>query len=446
LLLHRGQHSADRLAPGLSEHLHVVLEPAPLLEPLQHLAQSANVHVYCAVGCDHRAWRSALVICQIALALALVTGASLLLRSFSNLVREDVGFERDRAAVLQVMAWERQPGPAALRRFFDEARSRLATLPGVEAVGAVSAMPFIEANIDIRSPLTLVGRSPAAGQQPSTVSVTIVTPGYFEAVGGRLLQGRLLDARDAPGRTETALISDALALRHFRDRNPIGTQIEVWLQRRPHVVEVLGVVASFRHEGLDASPREEVFLPHAQAPFGAMTFVLRTGMDPAAVLGPARAAIWSIDPQQAFSQAGTLQQLVGDSVADRRFTLWVVGVFAGLSLLLAAAGVYGVLSTVVVLYRRELGVRIALGAGTLRVVGIVLGRGMRLAVAGVAIGLLCAAAGARLLRGFLYGVEPIDPLAFAGAAWLMLMVTGIASYLPARRAAATDPARVLGAE
>lgn len=164
------------------------------------------------------------------------------------------------------------------------------------------------------------------------------------------------------------------------------------------------------------------------------------------LLEPARAAIWSIDPQQPFYQTGTLQQLVGQTVAARRFTLLVIGAFAALSLVLAAAGLYGVLSTIVVQYRRELGVRLALGAGTLRVVGLVVGRGMRMAVVGVAIGLLCAAAGARVLRGFLHGVDPIDPVAFAGAACLMLTVTATACYLPARRAAATDPVKVLGAQ
>jgi predicted permease len=382
----------------------------------------------------------------VALALALVTGAGLLLRSFANLMREDVGFERDRAAVLQIMAWSRQPGPVALRRFFEEAHARLAALPGVEAVGAVSAMPFIEANIDIRSPLTVGGQPTVTTGHPSMVSVTIVMPGYFEAVGGRLLRGRLLDARDAPGRPETALISEAVVRQHFRDRDPIGARIEVSWQRRPRVVTVVGVVASFRHEAFDAAPRAEVFLPHAQAPFGAMTFVIKTRMDPAAVLEPARAAIWSIDPQQSFYQTGTLQQLVGQTIAARRFTLQMMGVFATLALTLAAAGLYGVLSTIVVQYRRELGVRIALGAGTAHVAGLVVARGMRMAGIGVVAGLLCAAAGAQVLRGFLYAVEPLDPVTFAGAAALMFAVTAGACYFPARRAAHTDPLEALVAE
>jgi putative ABC transport system permease protein len=387
-------------------------------------------------------WQIALVVSQLALALALVTGAGLLLRSFSALVAEDLGFDRERVALVQVMAWGRQPGPAALQRFFEEAETRLRQLPGVSAVGAVSAMPFIETNVDIQSPISIVGEVPSAGR-PQMVSVTVVTPGYFDAIGARLVSGRLLNARDTGGRAPAAVVSEELARRYFRRGDPVGSTIQVTLQARPRRVQIVGVVASLKHERFDVPPRPEVFLPMGQAPFGFMVFVMRTRSEPAAVLEPAREAIWSIAPQQAVYDSGTLRQLVGRTVAPQRFALMLGSAFGAIAMLLAAAGLYAVLAAVVVQRRREIGVRIALGAQPWRITRMVVARGMWMGCAGALLGLAGAAAAAKMLRRFLYGVEPIDAAAFLGAAALMIGVAAVASYFPARRAAATDAARTL---
>jgi ABC-type antimicrobial peptide transport system permease subunit len=190
----------------------------------------------------------------------------------------------------------------------------------------------------------------------------------------------------------------------------------------------------------------EIFLPHAQAPSGSMTIVARTGLDPRTLIEPAKAAVWTIDPLQTFYRTATLDELVGRTLVTRRFALLVLAGFTGLALLLAAAGLYGVLSAVVSQYRREIGVRMALGARAADIARLILARGLVVAGVGVVLGLAGAISGSRLLAGFLYGVTPLDPAALGGGAVLMLAVACAGCYAPARRAARQDPVEVLRVE
>jgi predicted permease len=346
-------------------------------------------------------------------------------------------------AALQVFAWDRNPDPASRRLFVERVVSRIGALPGVEAAGAVSAMPFIESNIDVRGVFRIAGQpAPAAGEEPRS-SFNVATPGYFTALRIPLVRGRHLDLRDGPESPRVAVISDALAARYWRDGDPVGDRLAFRFNGQPTEVEIVGVTGATRHEGLAEQPRMEVFLPHAQAPTGSMTLVARTRLDPRLLIEPAKAAVWAVDPLQTFYQTATLDDLVDRTLATRRFALVVLAGFALLALLLAAAGLYGVLSSIVAQYRREIGVRLALGARWADIVRLLLGRGLAIAGVGVAVGLAVAAGGARLLRGFLFDLAPTDPLALGGAAALMLIVAGIACYVPARQAAAADPVEVL---
>jgi predicted permease len=395
---------------------------------------------------SHRRLRSALVVAEVALALVLVSGSALLLRSFVNLLNVDTGFERRGVAALQVFAWDRNTDGDARRAFFERAIAGVAALPGVQVAGAVVALPFIESNIDIQGIFRIAGRPQASpGEEPRS-SFNVATPGYFEVMRIPLIRGRHLNERDGPRAPGVAVINQALAARYWHDRDPIGERLNLRYTGQLLDVEIVGVVGATRHERLDGTPRMEIFLPHAQAPSGSMTIVARTGLDPGTLIEPAKAAVWAIDPLQTFYRTATLDELVGRTLVTRRFALLVLAGFTTLALLLAAAGLYGVLSAVVSQYRREIGVRMALGARAADIARLILARGLLVAGVGVVLGLAGALGGSRLLAGFLYGVTPADPAALGGGAVLMLAVACAACYAPARRAARQDPAEVLRVE
>ncbi len=395
---------------------------------------------------SQRRLRSALVAAQVALALMLVAGTSLLLRSFVNLLSVDTGFGSRGVAALQVFAWDRYTEAPARRGYFERVIDRIASLPGVEAVGAVTAMPFIESNIDVRGTFRIADvPEPAAGEEPRS-SFNVATPGYFAAMRIPLVRGRHLSPTDGPDAPRVVVISETLARRYWPDREPIGDRITFRASGEIIHAEIVGIVGATRHERLDEPPRMELFVPHAQSPTGSLTIVARTSLDPRALIEPAKAAVWDIDPLQTFYRTATLDELVDRTLVTRRFSLLILSGFAGVALLLAAAGLYGVLSTVVSQYRREIGVRMALGAQWLDIVRLVIGRGLAVAIAGIAAGLAGVLGLSRLLRAFLFAVAPTDPLAIGGAAMLMLAVAAAACYVPARRAALGNPVDVLRVE
>jgi putative ABC transport system permease protein len=395
---------------------------------------------------QHRRIRTALVASEVALALVLVSGAALLLKSFVNLVHTDAGFARGGVAVLQVFAWDRNPGPDRLRGFFAATLDRLAALPGVEAAGAVLAMPFIESNIDVRGIFQIVGDpAPAPGEDPRA-SFNVATPGYFRALGIPVLRGRGLDERDGRDSAQVAVVSEALAERHWRGRDPVGQRIRFRQQGNVVELEIVGVVASLRHERLDAAPRLEIVRPFAQAPSGSMTLVARTSNDPRTLLESAKHQVWAVDPLQSFHRTATLDELVNGTISARRFALVVLASFAGLALVLAAAGLYGVLTAIALQYRREIGVRMAIGATWLDILRLMLGRGLAVVAAGLVVGLAGSVGVGRLLASFLVSVSPADPWAIGGAALVLTLVAVPACLIPARRAANTSPSEVLRAE
>jgi len=413
---------------------------------LSGLGLQAPGHRTMTADRSQRHLRSALVVAEVAMALMLVSGTGLLLRSFVNLLQVEPGFNRHNVLVMQMFAWDRNPGPAALRGFHDRLTATVASIPGVEQVGVVQAMPFIESNIDMQGAMRLLDQPPPPAGEGIRASYNVASPSYFSVLGVRPLKGRLLEERDGPNSPRVAVVSEAFAERYLRHVEPVGQRLEISRQGKPVTMEIVGVVPALRHERLNEAPRAEVLTPYAQFPTGSITMVARTSVDPATLIETTKREIWGIDPLQTFYRTATLAELVDNTLITRRFALVVLTGFAALGLLLAAAGLYGVLSTIVSQYRKEIGVRMALGAAWLDILQLVVKRGLVVSAAGVAVGLAGVIGGARLLRGFLFSVAPTDPVTIGGAAALMLTVAAIACYVPARRAANADPCEALRVE
>ena len=392
---------------------------------------------------SQRHLRSVLVIAEVALALMLVSGMGLMLRSFVNLLNVDTGFTRNHVMVMQMFAYDRNPGPTGLRNFHDRVTTKLMSIPGIQQVGVVQAMPFIESNIDIQGQMRLMDQPPPQPGNDIRASYNIASPNYFAVMGVRPLKGRLLEDRDGPQSPRVVVISEAFAERYLPGIDPIGQRLEIRVQGKPVQTEIVGVVPALRHERLDSMPRAEVLMPFAQSPTGSMTMVARTSVDPSTLIETAKREIWALDPLQTFYRTATLDELVDRTLVTRRFALIVLTSFAALALLLAAAGLYGVLSTIASQYRKEIGVRMALGAAWLDILRLVVMRGLIVSAIGVGVGLIGVLGGARVLRGFLFRVGPNDPIAIGGAATVMLLIAAIACYIPARRAADADPIQAL---
>jgi putative ABC transport system permease protein len=371
--------------------------------------------------------------------MVLVVGAGLAVRSFAALVAVDTGFQSKNVAVLQIFAYDRTNGTAAQRvTFFRETIDQMAALPGATGAGAVSAMPFLESNINIEDPLTIEGRPQVDGEAP-TIFISTATEGYFDVMGIPVLQGRGFTPHDTAATERVALVSESLARRHWPGGSPVGSWVSVPFMGPPQRMKVVGVVGALRHDGYDAPVRDELFLPHAQTGLGSMTYVIGAAADAAPLIEPAKQIVWSRDPLQTFYDTATVRDLLAASVAPRRFALLLVGAFALVALTLAAAGVYGVISFTTSLRTREIGVRLALGASSQSVAALVVARALLLGAAGVAIGAAGAYAAGRAIASMLFGVTPFDPVTVAGVGALLLAVTAGAAWLPARRASRVDP-------
>lgn len=387
--------------------------------------------------------RKVLIGAQTALALALLIGAGLLMRSFATLLLEDPGFRRDHLAAIQVFRWNNDESAAERATFFRQALERIAALPGVRSAGAVSAAPFLEANIDIRENLYVEGEVHGRPEEQPQAYFTTATPGYFETVGVPLLAGRLFDARDENPQAElVAVINQTMRRRFWGAEDPVGRRIRLESDTAPPL-RIVGIVGDVRHEGFNASARPEVFVPHGRTQFGSMTFFVRTSVPPREVVEPAKGVLWTLDPRQTVYHASTIDQMVSRVVAPQRFTLVLLAAFAVLAVVLAAVGIYGVVNFAVQRRTREVGIRMALGARAGDVVGLLVRQGLLAAGIGVAVGLVAALAGAGLLGSMLHRVSPRDAITFAAAALLLLGVAAGASYLPARRAARVDPTEAL---
>jgi len=421
------------------------------LAPAAQLWQPSIEHALRAGGRSSTSggtrFRSLLVAAQTALAVLLLAGNGLMIRSFAALLRVDLGYLVDRRLALTAHLWDLYPQPERRAEFFADVDRRLAEQHDVLAAGAASALPLSHEGSEMDPPFVVAGRpQPAPGDEP-TALVTFVTPGYFKAVGMRLVQGRSFTDRDTPATTPVVVVNETMARRIWPGENPIGQRITSRLSFAGSATrEVVGVVGDVRQGGLQDRPQPAYYVPHRQVPFGSMTMVVRTSGAAAAAVATVQRTIWSINPRVTFDGVETLDGLLRDTLAPRRFTLTLLSGFSAGALLLALVGLYGLTSFGVHHRTTEIGIRMTLGARAASVQALVMRDGLRSAWWGLIVGIGASLILTRYVSGLLFGVTPTDPVTFAALALAMLAVTALACYLPARRASRLDPLRAIRVE
>ncbi len=391
--------------------------------------------------------RTAIVGSEVALAVMLLVVASLVVRSFRHLMAVDPGFRRDGVVTFRLeLPNTRYGDPAKLRAFVAQLDDRVRALPGVSASGRVLRAPLSEYNFNVG--FSVDGRPVETGARRPAVQVRIASPGYFEAMGIRLARGRTFSGRDDAKAPQVVVINRAMARQHFSGEDPLGKR--VWLGWEEDGVRrggtIVGVVDDVRQFGLDRPPEPEMYLPYDQTPVGPMTVVARTSASPDVVFSAARAAVRELDPDLPLFELSTLERRFEESAARPRLYMTLLAAFAGVAVLLAAIGLYGVVSYAVRQQTREIGIRLALGATRPNVARAVVGSSLRVTMVGAALGLAGALAVSRLLQALLFGVSATDPSAYAAVVLLILLVGVVASWIPARRATAIDPASALRGE
>jgi putative ABC transport system permease protein len=388
-------------------------------------------------GEDKGRLRATLAVSEIALAVVLLLGAGLLLQSFFRLTRIDPGFNPQHVLTFQLDA----PGgteSAQLPGFFREAVARISALPGVSAA---ASLPLTGDNIG--SVFAIDGQPIAIGSRPSA-DFNAVEPNYFHTIGTALITGRDFTPQDDLKSTPVAIVNRTLVRLFFSNQNPIGKRVQPGIGNgyapdKAPMREIVGVIEDIKQSRPGAEAAPEIYAPLAQSPFDTMFIAARTANDPASIAQAARQQITSLNKNLPIYHVKTLDQYFADSVAEPRFNSLLLSGFAILAVLLACLGVYGVVSYAVIERTHEIGVRMALGADRSKVVRWILLKGLLLAFAGVTIGLAGSFVLVHLMSSLLFGVRATDPITFAAATVAVLSVAGLASYIPARRAAKVDP-------
>jgi predicted permease len=390
-----------------------------------------------------------LVVGQMALAMMLLAGAGLLMRSFTQLRHVEPGFEAANALTFRIglpeTAYAEEAGRAA---FFDALLTRLQALPGVRSAGAVSGLPLSGMRFSLV--FEVVGRPPLPPAQQPSMELRVVTADYFRTLGIPLLRGRAFARSDTSDSPQVVLLSQSAARRFFPDEDPLGHRINLGYRRGegrpPAGGEVIGIVGDVRDRGLAKEQPPEVYLPYPQLPFQTMDVALRTAVSPMSVASSMEKAVHELDPELPVARTQALDRIVARSISEPRFYMLLIGVFAAMALLLAALGIFGVMSYAVVRRSREIGIRVALGAHRVDVLRIVLGRAVVLVAAGVGVGLVGTLALSRTMASLLFNLSPTDPTTLVGVATLLAAVALLASYLPARKATRVDPLVALRSE
>ena len=392
-------------------------------------------------------FRQLLVVFQTSMAVMLVIGAGLLIKSFWRLQRVDPGFKAERVIALGLtLPASKYNEPRQINSFYNQLLERVAAVPGVQAATIAYDHP-LEANwVDS---FRIEGRPDPRPGEGLSANFNPVGPDYFNTVGARIISGRSFTAQDDQDHPGVAIVNEAFVRQYFSNDNAIGQRIKpspparIWQNQRFTSFEIVGVVRNVKSSGLNAETDPAYYLPASQAPLQDMTILVRTSGDPVAVVPSLRQAVWSIDPNQPIATVKTMEQIVSDSMAQPRLNMAVMALFGGLALILAAVGLYGLLSYSVTQRTKEMGIRMALGAQVNDVLGLVVKQGMALALVGEAIGLAGAFALTRLMRGLLFGVTPTDATTFIAVAGVLTTIALLACYLPARRATKVDPLNAL---
>ena len=405
-----------------------------LNEPLKEGGRSGSE------GGRGRRVRDALVVAEVALALVLLAGAGLMVKSFLRLQEVDLGFNPERVLTMraQLSGVNYRESPRAVA-FYEQLIERVEALPGVQSAAAAGTV-FLSSTPN-SSWFSIEGRPAPPPNERVEVPIDPITPNYFQAMGVPLLRGRAFTAQDREGVPEVTIVNETFARRFFPGEDPSGRRIKYGPpESEGPWITIVGVVGDTRRTGFDAAVRPETYLPHAQAPARGMMLVVRSAAaDPSGLTNAVRGAVASLDREVPVFQVRTMDELLSGMMAQRRLNMLLLAIFAGVALLLAAVGIFGVMNYSVSQRTHELGLRMALGAQARNILGMVVRQGMTLVLLGLGLGLAGALALTRLMSSLLYGVSATDPLTFAGISLLLAAVALLACYVPARRATKVDP-------
>jgi putative ABC transport system permease protein len=391
-----------------------------------------------------RAWvRNTLVVLEMALALVVLISAGLLIRSFWRLQQVNPGFApQNTLAMSLALPATKYREPAQRANFYKEALRRIRALPGVQSAGAISNLPMSGDNSS--GSFRIEGREVPQGQSPPHGDRWAATTDYFSTMKIPIVRGRFFDDRDTTESQPVAIIDEAMAAKYWPDEDPLGKRITFQNRdNKPVWREIVGIVGHVRHRGLEGESRVQYYIPHSQTQNAFMSLVIRANVDPASLTGVVRGAISGLDKDLPVFRVKTMEQFVSDSMAQRRFAMTLIGIFAAVALALACVGLYGVLSYSITQRSHEIGIRMALGANAADVLRLVVGQGMLLALAGVALGSVAAFLLTRLMANLLFGVTAGDPLTFVTVAALLTLVALAACLAPALRATRVDPIEAL---
>jgi putative ABC transport system permease protein len=385
--------------------------------------------------------RPALVVFEVALALVLLIGAGLLLRSFAELQAVDPGFRTDRVLSFRVTApTARYPGPEQVGVFHAGLLERIEALPGVEAAAAANTL-FLH-RLPSMSGVTIEGQPPALDGEP-VINVTndYVSTGFFDAMDIPLVRGRAFESGDEAGGQQVVIVNEAFARRLLPGQDPLGRRFARCDATDPDAVwqTIVGVVADTRRAGLAEPVRPEAYRPFTQLPPRSIEVLVATSVPPLSIVPQLRELVHELDPNMAVAELRTVETALADALATQRFVMVLLSGFAALALMLAVIGLYGVLAFLVAQRRREIGLRMAIGAGRRDVIVMILRQSLHYVVPGVVLGALAAVLLTRGLQNQLYGVSATDPATYAGLCLLLVAVAMAASWFPARRAADVDP-------
>jgi putative ABC transport system permease protein len=389
--------------------------------------------------------RSALIVSEVALSLMLLAGAGLLIHSFWRLLHTDAGFDPKGVLALDIpLSRDTYPKREQQAAAFEQLIARMKTVPGVRDVSVVSNVPLTDFDIEIS--FNVEGRPPYKPGEELVADYTAVGSDYFQTMNIALLRGRVFTGSDTANSPSVMVISNAFAKYFFPNEDPIGRRIILdGPNKTPR--EIVGIVEDVRRKGLDREVQPEMYFSHVQKPERRMNLVIRsTGPDASKLTPAVRAEIKAFDPKQIIWRTQTLEQLLSTSVAPRKFNMLLLGIFAGVALVLAAVGLYGVMSYSVSWRTQEIGIRMALGANRTDVLRMVVRQGMTMTAIGLALGLIGVFALSRVMVGLLYGVSPTDPLTYTGVSIVLLVVALLACLIPARRATRVDPIVALRSE
>jgi putative ABC transport system permease protein len=393
--------------------------------------------------------RHALVVAEIALALALLVVAGLMIRTIIAYQRIEPGFDPNNLLALRLSLPEREYATEAQAAdFYTRVLPNIAAQPGIKSVGAITQLPLMGDTRSARRQLNIEGRAVANDNAKPWAIQLIATPGYFECLGIPLQRGRQLSNADSANAPLAAVISQTMARKYWPDEDPLGQRLkfESATPSAERWITIVGIVGDVRNNSLGHAPLPHVYLPHAQHPVREMSLAVRTAGEPLGHIAAVRAGVQAVDRNLPVYSVFTMQHLFFLSLSETLVVVELLGAFAALALLLAAGGIYGVMSYAVAQRTNEIGIRMALGARSSDVLRLVIRQGMKLAALGVALGLALALGLTQLLKSILYGVSATDPLTFAGIALLLLGVAFVACWIPARRATRVDPLIALRTE